>query len=84
MVLKPAEAELKHVLFARVQAELSFGHRFKYRQGAATGRAGDALTVKVNVVSAVALLLHNPPEQRPKRRRKQLLECIKHALMESG
>ena len=84
MVLEPAEAELKGVLFARVQAKPSFGCRFKRGKDATTGCAGDALAVKVNVVSAVALLLDNLPERRLERRRQRLSEDIEHALVKSG
>ena len=45
VVLEPAEAELKSVPFARLQAESSFGYCFKHGKDATTGRAGDALAV---------------------------------------
>ena len=47
------------------------------------GRAGDALAVKVDVVSAVALLLDNLPERRLERHRQRLFEGVEHALVKS-
>ena len=64
IVLEPAEADLVRVLLARVQTEPSNGHRLKRGQDVTMGRAGDALTIEVNVVSAVTLLRHNLPKRR--------------------
>ena len=84
MVLELAKAELKRVLLACVQAKLSFGHRFKRGQDAATRRAGDTLTIEVNVVSAVALFRDNLLKWRLERRREQLLEGVKETLVKRG
>ena len=76
--------DLVRVLLTHVQAEPSNGHHLKREKDAAVGRASDALTVEVNIVSAVALLRNNLPKRRLERRRKRLLEGIEHALMERG
>ena len=84
MVLEPAEAELKGVLFARLQAKPSFGYRFKHGKDATTGRAGDALAAKANAASAVTLLLNNFAERRLERRCQRPSKGVDHTLVKNA
>ena len=76
MVLESAEGDLVRVLLAHVQAEPSNGRCRKHGKDAAAGRASDVLVVEIVVISTVALLCYNLPEQRLERRRKRFSKVL--------